>query len=483
MKKTLLFFAAILALASCKDTKVEPDPVTKDEVSISVATKTFDYQGGTVDVTVTSSADWTMKSAGTYDWVTASATSGANGDAVTFTVSENDTQEERVAEFTFSVGTASAKFSIISKTQDAEPAFLTLTSSSDVTVDAAASELEISLSTNVNPAGITASAEGADWLTFSKTEAGTAENTVTVLFSVAENTSDQERSATITVSAEECEPVTVSVKQSAAEGGEEPEPEPDPTGERPVIDMTDARLFPVEHTWTNAAPLQDMSTFTLEAMVCPKVLDKTSNSYESLSTIMGIEGKFLVRFGDANIEPNQLQVATGDGNVTSSDLLFDLDKWYHIAVTFNSGDITIYVNGVNRCTGTSGISSANFGMPHTNEPNGWNSDRCFWIGYAYNTERDFQGLMAEVRIWNKVLTEAEINAEGHFYSVDPASDGLVAYWKMDDGEGTIVKDYTSNGNDLEGQYNLTEDPISSNTYNGTNVQGDSQINWVNATLE
>lgn len=481
MKKTLLFIASVLAIAACKDTKVEPEPTpeVKDEVSVSPESKTFDFQGGTVDVKVTSSADWTMTAGGTYDWVTASAESGANGASVKFTVAANNSGEEKVGEFTFKVGSASAKFAVISKPEDAEPAFLTLTSAADVTVPAETSELEISLSTNVNIAGIKASAEGADWLTFKESKAGTAENTVNVYFTVAKNTTDQARTATVTVSAEECDPVSVNVKQSAAESGGG---DPEPADERPVINMTDARLFPVAHTWANAEPLRNMETFTLEAMVYPQTLDKSSNTYESLSSIMGIEGKFLVRFGDSGIENNQLQVATSKGNVTSDDLLFDLNRWYHIAVTFNAGEITIYVDGVNRCTGTVDVASVDFGMPHTNEDNGWNSDRCFWIGYSYNTERDFQGQMAEVRIWNKALTETDLKAENHFYSVDPDSEGLVAYWKLDDGEGTTVKDYTGNGNNLEGQHNLSEDSVGGNTYNGTNVKGDSVINWETSTL-
>ena len=38
------------------------------------------------------------------------------------------------------------------------------------------------------------------------------------------------------------------------------------------------------------------------------------------------------------------------------------------------------------------------------------------------------------------LTSEEIASENHFYKIDPASDGLVAYWKFDDNtKGKIVK--------------------------------------------
>lgn len=51
-------------------------------------------------------------------------------------------------------------------------------------------------------------------------------------------------------------------------------------------------------------------------------------------------------------------------------------------------------------------------------------------------------------MWNRVLTADEIAAENHFYRVDPSSEGLVAYWKLDDGAGTVGKDYSPYGHDL-----------------------------------
>ena len=64
------------------------------------------------------------------------------------------------------------------------------------------------------------------------------------------------------------------------------------------------------------------------------------------------------------------------------------------------------------------------------------------------SDRYLDGKIAEVRIWNKTLSADEINAPTHFYTVDPASDGLVAYWKFDEGAGNKIKDYSVNGNDL-----------------------------------
>ena len=165
----------------------------------------------------------------------------------------------------------------------------------------------------------------------------------------------------------------------------------------------------------------------------------------SRTTIMGIEGKFLVRIGDSGVDPNQIQIASSR-NLTNSDLKLDAGRWYHVAVTFESGNVKVYLDGAEKCSGNVGTSSVNFGVAHSDESDG--KPRCFWIGYSYASDRYFDGQISEVRIWNKALTPEEINAPDHFYQVAAASDGLVAYWKFDEGAGKTIKDQTSYGNDL-----------------------------------
>ena len=59
-----------------------------------------------------------------------------------------------------------------------------------------------------------------------------------------------------------------------------------------------------------------------------------------------------------------------------------------------------------------------------------------------------EALLEDIVTANKALTPEEINAPDHFYQVAAASDGLVAYWKFDEGAGKTIKDQTSYGNDL-----------------------------------
>lgn len=202
--------------------------------------------------------------------------------------------------------------------------------------------------------------------------------------------------------------------------------------------------------WKDASDFTSMSTFTAEALVRPVAFDNM------ISTLMGIEGGFLLRFGDAGIPGNQLQIATSAGNYTSEDLQIPTGAWTHIAMTYDAvaKTIEVYYNGKKVFTTvTDNIGSVNWGVPHSDESEG--RPRCFWIGYSYNSERFFNGDIAECRIWNKVLTEDDINSKNHFYYVEPEAEGLIAYWKFDEGTGTAIKDYSAKGNNATASSALT----------------------------
>ncbi len=176
-----------------------------------------------------------------------------------------------------------------------------------------------------------------------------------------------------------------------------------------------------------------------------EILFKASSFPNTLHTLMGIEGNYLLRIGDAGIPANQLQIATSAGNVSNSDLQFESGEWYHVAVTFDAGNIVVYINGVEKCSDSVSKSYVDISAAHTNEENG---DRCFWVGYAYSSDRYLDGVVSEARIWNRVLSAEEIQEENHFYTVDPDSEGLIAYWKFNEGSGTIAKDSSVSGYDL-----------------------------------
>lgn len=189
--------------------------------------------------------------------------------------------------------------------------------------------------------------------------------------------------------------------------------------------------------WSKPEVADNLKQLTAEALIKVNKFDKM------LTSVMGIEGYFLIRIGDAGIPQNQLQIATNKGNLTSADMIIPTGEWTHIAVTYDAeagGKIIVYINGKNVLEDVKDCGAINWAKTQTDEGNG------FWIGHSYNRDRYLEGNISECRIWNKVLTKEEINAKDHFYQVEPDAAGLVSYWKFDEGVGTSIADYSGNGN-------------------------------------
>ena len=327
--------------------------------------------------------------------------------------------------------------------------------------------VEIPVTVNVEYS-ITVSAEGNGWLTAEKTDAG--------IKIKAEALTDGKRSATVTLA------------QTDAKEGEEPLNRVLTITQVSSLiswaaDMTGNRLFPKWES-TTVSKLGVATALTLEAMV------NIDEFHKEINTIMGIEGMFLLRFGDAGIKENTLQIATFNGNeVVNFD--FKTNTWYHIACvyTFSENDYygstTIYINGEKVFEKDDWyfqkyvywplykyVTGVDFSPAWSYEPDG---TRVFWYGYSYDNNRDLRGKMTEIRIWNKALTAEEINAPNHFYTVDPKSEGLYSYWKFTRGQGDTIEDATGNGNKLYGEVDIAKQP------NGDN-SGPAGIKWVEVAL-
>lgn len=200
-----------------------------------------------------------------------------------------------------------------------------------------------------------------------------------------------------------------------------------------VADIVDnyLEIYP----WANVDRVRGMKQITMEALIYPRTLDK------QISTVMGIEGQFLMRIGDAGVPSNQIQIATWAGNVTDAKLQLQTNTWTHVAMTFDLGnhEMKFYFNGKLVYETSCRTSSVNL--------EGDGSDRNFLIGKSYDDNRDFDGYISEVRLWDVVRTKEEI--ANNIYTVDPTSEGLVAYWKFDEGAGANVADASGNGNTLK----------------------------------
>lgn len=246
-----------------------------------------------------------------------------------------------------------------------------------------------------------------------------------------------------------------------------------------VAEMYENRAWPIWDNWEKVSYLEQ---FTMECLInCHNF-----NNSSSILTVMGVEDHFLIRIGDVTIPTNQIQVAlaykdveggsTNRADVTDASLQLRKDRWYHLAVTFNKGYVQVYLDGrlkveadrsvigkrPNPETGESEdiiFENVNFAAPHSDESDG--KPRCFWVGYSYDSNRSLDGMIAEARLWNRVLTKEEINAPNHFYKLyeNQIDETLLAYWKFNEGAGKVVKDYSIYGKDLEADHTLIWYPV------------------------
>lgn len=195
--------------------------------------------------------------------------------------------------------------------------------------------------------------------------------------------------------------------------------------------------------------LSSLNTFTIEGLI---YVNKFKDANEQLkghlagiSSVWGYEAggsnpEFLLRFGDASVKPNMLQLVLKNEKKIVN-FKFKEHKWYHIAATFDENRVfKFYINGRVKLEFTSEtpIHLA------TNTP--------FNLGQSFNEWRGFNGMMSQVRIWRIARTGKELRKNAIDlinYKDDKAN--IVAYWKMNKFSSknpTLLEDFTGNGYDL-----------------------------------
>lgn len=221
------------------------------------------------------------------------------------------------------------------------------------------------------------------------------------------------------------------------------------------------------------------TAMTYEALIYIDDFASTDSNGDpvNISTVMGIEDYLLLRIGDTNFSRYQLQFdgsGASFGKFPKTDDTKNLQKgqWYHVACTYDQTTrmVRIYVNGKIQSEGTemgvtapSETNRINFARralydlySKTTNPadkkayedlgyNNWADARQLFISYSYNQFRPLNGKIAEARVWSVARTPEQIWES--MYEVDPKSEGLLGYWKFNEGKGDIVYDQTGRGND------------------------------------
>jgi hypothetical protein len=123
-----------------------------------------------------------------------------------------------------------------------------------------------------------------------------------------------------------------------------------------------------------------------------------------------------------------------DPNTVGTD---ERDEWHHVAVVYGGGSMILYVDGQFKRSVQANI---------VNEP------ALFSIGSRRDQSGFFEGNLDDIRIYNRLLTQTEIVSTKDI-TANKFTEGLVGYWKFDEGLGTKVFDISSTG--IDGTLNGT----------------------------
>lgn len=185
----------------------------------------------------------------------------------------------------------------------------------------------------------------------------------------------------------------------------------------------------------------NFTAYTFEFLMYMDEFSTTNNQM-----LVGLEGssrsltnRMWVRF-ENNSPKKWMQINSMVKPAVDATTPNQAKTWQHVAIVFDGSKMHLYLDGVEVATKDAPNASINF--------------RYFSLlpQPSYFTQTiSFR----EVRLWNVVRTAAQLtnNASG----VDPKSEGLLGYWKMDEGSGYTFEDATGNGHLGTCQYSTAQD--------------------------
>ena len=204
-------------------------------------------------------------------------------------------------------------------------------------------------------------------------------------------------------------------------------------GSGAVYEVTDTVTM---EAWINREPSSQVS----------QIIINKEGEYE-----IGLDADGSLKWAFANTNPGWAWHDTG--------VVIPVHAWTHIAVTYDHGTITSYVNGV---VVETFAGSGTIGDAHPTKDS-------LRIGGRENNPANqyFSGQIAEVQVWNVSRTAGEIAADLNG-TLTGSETGLLGYWKFNENTGATADNLTGNsdgtlGDGILGQtpqwatYRVTED--------------------------
>lgn len=172
-----------------------------------------------------------------------------------------------------------------------------------------------------------------------------------------------------------------------------------------------------------------------------------------------------LRYGELGNPNNSLQLIGALGGAFAYG--FNPMQWYMISVVYDGNKGIMYVDGVKAAelTGSMVLEFSRLNLGQN------------WGGY--DTRQYFNGRVSECRVWSRALTPAEIKL--NLCGADPNANGLLAYWKFNEGSGHMFYNSSSQGS----KYDMDWTKVYwDNAGNGTLVLANKSqyVTWANDAL-
>jgi hypothetical protein len=201
---------------------------------------------------------------------------------------------------------------------------------------------------------------------------------------------------------------------------------------------------------TNSVSQTFTTAITVEAWIYATAwgVNAWSNSIVSKEDWASGSRGFILRCGNGGRLSFNIGIGTSWQEVVTTTSVMNLNQWHHVAGTYNGSQLKIYVDGIE--VGSFAITASITSSPY--------DLRIGESAYSQVSSRPFSGRIDEVRLWNVVLTPAQIREYmcRNLTSAHPQYANLKGHWRFDEG-GTSLTTADASGNNNHGT--LTGGPI------------------------
>jgi hypothetical protein len=210
--------------------------------------------------------------------------------------------------------------------------------------------------------------------------------------------------------------------------------------------------------WTLNGPLANSLSLDTRDGAYVEIPDSLSLEVGSATTFEAWIYAHDTTFGEAANKERAWEVGLNDGtndfsvaiNTTADETTTNwvwvksgynvpVNTWTHIAFAYDGTNIYFYVNGTLVSTQANTVAGA---ITDTTAPLRFAARDSNFDGVA---EWKRRVSLDDVRLWNVVRAQADIQANKDAELVGNEA-GLVGYWKLNEGKGTVINDATANAN-------------------------------------